>query len=115
MIELRVDIVERSIGFLDVVVTALLDITCRTVRINSVVGDVCRIDAFPVDLSGLVVACFPQIYQRIVLSLINRRTYEVTVVTDKAGTERVTVGVFSDKHTPWVVVAVLVKQLLCAA
>ena len=32
-------------------------------------------------------------------------------MTDKARTKRFTVGIFSDKQTPWVVVAVLVKQL----
>ena len=89
--------------------TALQDITCRTFRIYGVVRIVGGIDIIPVNLRSQIISVLPQIYQRIVLSLINRRTYQITVMTDETAAVTLAVHVLADKQTPRIVLAVGVE------
>ena len=113
MIIFGVDIVEGCVCLLDVVVAAFQDITSRSVRIIGIVGVVGRIDVLPVDLGRLVIARFPKVNEFVVLVLIDGRTNEVAVVSDKAGAETVTLQVLADEETPRIVFSVLVEELSC--
>ena len=86
VVVLRVHIVKRSIRLLDVIVTTLQHITCRSGRVIGIIGVVSRIDVIPVNLRGLVITCLPQVNQVVILVLIYRRTYLITVVADETGT-----------------------------
>ena len=108
---LRVDIVKRSIRLLDVIVTTLQHITCRSGRVIGIIGVVRRIDVIPVDLGGLVITIAPEVNEVVILVFVNRRTYQITIVADETGTQVNALHVFSDEQSPRIVVPVVVEEL----
>ena len=113
MVVFGVHVVERSGCLLQVVMTTLQEITSSSIGVRMVVGVVSRIDVIPVYLRRFVVARFPEIYEMVVLLLIDRRTDEVSVVSFKSVrcSKRIAVHILADEQTPRIVVAFLVEEL----
>ena len=110
-----IDIVERRGSLLNVVMAALEDISRSPGGVIEVIGKVRRIDIIPVDLCGLVITVLPEIDEGVILVFIDRGTYEVVVVPNESGSERLTVHILADEQAPRVVCTGIVIQLLCRA
>ena len=112
MLVLGVHVVEHSVCLLDIVMTALEEVTCYGIfSLACQVGVVSGIECIPVDLGGLVIACFPEVHQVVVLLLVNRRTYEVAVLAYEAGAEVVERSVLTDEESPGIVLSLVVIEL----
>ena len=113
MVVFGVHVVERSGCLLQVVMTTLQEITSSSIGVRVVVGVVSRIDVIPIYLRRFVVTRFPEIYEIIVLLLVDRRTDEVSVVSFKSvrSSKRIAVHILADEQTPRIVVAFLVEEL----
>ena len=84
MVVFGVHVVERSGCLLQVVMTTLQEITSSSIWVRVVVGVVSGVDIIPIDLGGVVITRFPEIYEMVVLLLIDRRTDEVSIISFKS-------------------------------
>ena len=86
VIGLSVGVVDIHHRLLNIIVPTLQYISCRTIGVVVVVGEVSRIDVVPVDLRGSIITALPQVHQLIVLSCIHRWTYPLPIVPDATHT-----------------------------